>query len=83
MKSKLINDEEQKTFALVFDKGDEFISVLTAFANDHDLDASHFTAIGAFRDAVLGFFRPGEERLQKDLDQRADGGALAHRGHSP
>jgi predicted DNA-binding protein with PD1-like motif len=62
MKSKLIHDEEQKTFALVFDKDDEVVQELTQFARKHDFGASHFTAIGAFRNAVLGFF----EREKRD-----------------
>ena len=56
MKSKLIDETGQKTFALIFDKGDEFIDQLTSFAKENDLKASHFTAIGAFRDVMLGYF---------------------------
>lgn len=29
---------------------------MTAFAKDRNLTASHFTAIGAFKDVVLGYF---------------------------
>src|SRR5438094_1490989 len=53
---------EQNTFALIFDKGDEFISVLTSFAKEKDLGGSHFTAIGAFRTVMLGYF----DRDKKD-----------------
>ena len=56
MKAKLIDEREQKTFAVIFDKGDEFVSELTSFANENGLGASHFTAIGAFRDVMLGYF---------------------------
>jgi uncharacterized protein len=56
MKAKLIDERGQKTFAVIFDKGDEFMSELTSFAKKNDLDASHFTAIGAFRDVMLGYF---------------------------
>lgn len=62
MKSKLIHDAEQKTFALVFEKDDEVVQELTRFAKQRDLAASHFTAIGAFKNAVLGFF----DREKKD-----------------
>ena len=62
MKSKLIHDAEQKTFALVFEKDDEVVQELTRFAKQQDLAASHFTAIGAFKNAVLGFF----DREKKD-----------------
>ena len=57
MKAKQIHEERgQKTFALVFDTGDEFISGLTSFAEDHDLSAASLTALGAFGDATLGYF---------------------------
>jgi predicted DNA-binding protein with PD1-like motif len=57
MLSKLIFEREGlKTYALVYEKGDEFMSELHAFAQQNALTASHFTAIGAFSDALLGYF---------------------------
>jgi predicted DNA-binding protein with PD1-like motif len=57
MEAKQIHEERgQKTFALVFDTGDEFLGELTNFAKENDLTASNLTAIGAFSDATLGFF---------------------------
>ena len=57
MKSKLIHDQQgEKTFALIFDTGDEAMSGLVEFAKANKLGASHFTAIGAFRDVTLGYF---------------------------
>lgn len=57
MKSKLIHEQQgQKTFALIFDKGDEVVAGITSFAKENDLAASHFTAIGAFSDVTLGYF---------------------------
>ncbi len=49
-------DRGKKTFALVFDTGDEVISGLTEFAREQGLDATSFTAIGAFGAATLGYF---------------------------
>ena len=62
MKTKLIHDAGEKTFAIIFDKGDEVASGLLAFAKENKLSASHFTAIGAFERVTLGFF----ERERKD-----------------
>ncbi|MCA1574194.1 MAG: DNA-binding protein [Acidobacteria bacterium] len=62
MRTKLIHNDGEKTFAIVFDKGDEVASGLLAFAKDSDLSASHFTAIGAFESVTLGYF----ERERKD-----------------
>ncbi len=49
-------DNGQKTFVLVFESGDEVMSTLTDFAHVNKLAGSHFTAIGAFRDVVVGYF---------------------------
>lgn len=56
MKAKLLNEGNEKTYAVVFQTGDEAMAGLTAFAQEHAIGAAHFTAIGAFRDVVLGFF---------------------------
>jgi uncharacterized protein len=56
MKSKLLNDDQQRTFAAVFDAGDEAIAGLGDFASENNLNASEFTAIGAFRSLTLGYY---------------------------
>ena len=62
MQAKILNGEvagtfrSERTFALIFETGDEVVTGLTAFAQEHSLTACHFTAIGAFSDAILGFF---------------------------
>lgn len=56
MKSKLINDGPQKTYALVLDKGDEAVGSIEGFARENGIAAAQITGIGAFSDAVLGFF---------------------------
>ena len=54
---KLLHEEGgQKTFILVFATGDKVVSELEAFARDRRLSAAHFTAIGAFSEATLGYF---------------------------
>lgn len=62
MNVRLLNAQGEKTYALVFDKGEEFMAVLHEFAARHDLGASQLTAIGGFSDATLGYF----DREQKD-----------------
>lgn len=58
MKTKLLHYEnEQRTFAIVFDKGDEMMSGLQEFAKEQQMLGSHFTAIGAFSWVTLGFFQ--------------------------
>jgi uncharacterized protein len=56
MRSSLLQDQGERTFVVVFDKGDEVVAGLTAFAAREHLRASHLTAIGAMRDVTLGYF---------------------------
>jgi len=57
MKSKLLSrSDTNATYVVIFDTGDEFVAGLTGFAKEQGLDASHFSAVGAFSHAVLGFF---------------------------
>ena len=56
MKTKLLNDGAQRTFAVVLDSGDEVIGCLTGFAKAQRLGAAQFTGLGALSDVVLGFF---------------------------
>jgi predicted DNA-binding protein with PD1-like motif len=63
MKTQLIHEQHgEKTFVIVFAKGDEVVAGLQQFAEGHRVTAAHFTAVGAFRDVVLGYF----ERERKD-----------------
>ena len=56
MKSKLIDDGPQRTFAVVFDRGDEVVANLLAFAKAQRLSAAGFNGLGALSDVVLGYF---------------------------
>ena len=68
MRSKLLHESDgQKTYALVFETGDEVMSTLKAFARDHRLGGSHFTAIGAFQDVTLGYFDWAKKEYKRIL----------------
>jgi uncharacterized protein len=56
MKSKLISHAPQRTYAVVFDQGDEVLENLLAFAKARDISAAGFTGLGALSDVVLGYF---------------------------
>jgi hypothetical protein len=56
MRAKAIDCKAARTWALIFDTGDEVLSSLQAFATQQQLTAARFTAIGAFRDVILGYF---------------------------
>jgi uncharacterized protein len=65
MRAKPIDAGAGRTWALVFDTGDEPMSALLDFAGQHRLTAARFTAIGAFRDATLGYFDWESKRYEK------------------
>jgi predicted DNA-binding protein with PD1-like motif len=65
MRSKLLYHEGGVTYAIVFDTGDEIISGLTTFANEHRPEASDFTALGAFSSALLKFFEVEQKEYRK------------------
>lgn len=71
MKSQLITQEKhhtrdaEKSFAIIFDAGDEVMTGLKTFAAEQHLAASHFTAIGAFNKTTLGYFDPQKKDYVK------------------
>ncbi len=56
MQAKLLNGNGERVFAVVFETGEDPVAGLTRFAQQENLSASGFTAIGAFREATLGYF---------------------------
>lgn len=65
MNIKLLNDEDTRIFAVVFDTGDEVQEGLMHFARQHRITAASFTAIGAFREATLAFFDVEEKAYEE------------------
>jgi predicted DNA-binding protein with PD1-like motif len=65
MRAKAIGSGCERTWALVFATGDEVVSLLTDFARREHLRAARFTAIGAFRDATLGYFDWASKQYEK------------------
>lgn len=61
----LIQDGQEKTFALVFETGEEVTAGLLHFANDHKLAGAHLTAIGAFERVTSGFFEVATKEYKK------------------
>ena len=65
MRSSLLLNRGERTFVVVFDKGEEVIEGLTEFAGRQGLRASHLTAIGALRDVTLGYFDPSAREYRE------------------
>ncbi len=65
MRAKLINrSTNEDVYALVFAPSDELVSGLTDFALKHHIQDAHFTAIGASRGALLGWFDFGKKQYR-------------------
>ena len=65
MNVRLLEQGTPSTYAIVFDKNEEFISSLTSWAKKNRLGGSHFTAIGAFREVTLGYFERDKKAYKK------------------
>jgi predicted DNA-binding protein with PD1-like motif len=63
---------------LVFDTGDEVVATLTKFAKERHIGAAHFTAIGAFRDAGIGYFDINKkDYIRNQVDEQVEVVSLA------
>jgi predicted DNA-binding protein with PD1-like motif len=92
LKAKLIDDARQKTYALVFETGDDVCERLLSFAREHDIDCAQLSGLGAFSRVVLGYFDwekkeyeriPVEEQVELlslvgDIARAEDGGPKLH-----
>lgn len=56
MKTQMLSPGGGSLRALIFENGDEIISLLTDFARRENIRAARFTAIGAFREATVAYF---------------------------
>ncbi len=56
MESKLMLAEPQRTFVAIFETGDDVTGELKALAKREKIQSAHFTAVGGFMQARLGFF---------------------------
>ena len=65
MKSKIVRTGPPRTFALVFDKNDDFMDELRRFAEAREVAAGHFTGIGAFQEATIAFFVRGKSDYEE------------------
>jgi predicted DNA-binding protein with PD1-like motif len=48
--------DQERSYALIFETGDEASAGLTSFAREHNVGSAQFTAIGAFEEVELGYF---------------------------
>jgi predicted DNA-binding protein with PD1-like motif len=65
--ARVLRDEPDRTWILVFEHGDEVMEGLTAFAREGGIRGGRVWGIGALEDVVFGFYR-SEKR---DYDRSA------------
>jgi uncharacterized protein len=65
LKWRLIDRASQRTYALVFETGDEVIEGLQQFAKETQATAADFTGLGALSDVVVGYFDWEKKDYQK------------------
>lgn len=67
------NPSGEKSYAVVFAKGDEILSGLTEFAERESITAGHFTAIGALQSARFGWFDAAQKAYRDiPIDQQVE-----------
>src|ERR1700722_11951913 len=74
MQSRQINRAgQQRTFVVVLNSGDEVTTCLKRFVEQEKIEAAQFSAIGAFRSAVLGYFDWETKSYQRNpVDEQAE-----------
>lgn len=66
MKWQALHESDgERSLILVFEAGDEVMSMLKQFAEEENVSAAHFSAIGAFQRVTLGYFDWQEKDYQK------------------
>lgn len=73
MQAKLLDRNGGATYVLIFEVGDEVMAGLADFAKELQLEASDFSALGAFSGALLGFFDVGKKDYRKiPIDEQVE-----------
>ena len=73
VQARLLDRNGGATYVLIFEVGDEVMAELASFANEQQLEASDFSALGAFSSALLGFFDVGEKDYRKiPIDEQVE-----------
>jgi predicted DNA-binding protein with PD1-like motif len=72
-KMKVTEMHAGRSFQVLFSKGDEVASGLLDFAEKNHVKYAHFTAVGAFDHAVLGWFDPVKRAQKRNpLDEEVE-----------
>ncbi len=73
MRTKTLNEQPERTIAVVFEPDEEVIDGLQRVAKEHNLTAARFTAIGALSRVVLGYFElDKQDYLEIDIPEQVE-----------
>ena len=73
MKSKLINDNGLKTYALIFDEDDEVTQGIKNFTLEKNLTGASFSGIGAFKKLTMGYFDiDKKDYIKNEIDEQVE-----------
>lgn len=73
MKWRMIDDSTQRTFALVFETGDEVAAGLRQFSQETNAAAAEFTALGALSNLTVGYFDWEKKDYRRiDIDEQVE-----------
>jgi predicted DNA-binding protein with PD1-like motif len=64
LRTKGLHRDGALTCAVICETGDDVMARLKQVAHEHNLDASHFTAIGAFQEVTLGYFEVDQKEYK-------------------
>lgn len=88
MRSRLLREKPERTWLLVFDRGDTLVEGLTALARDQGVWGARLWGIGALEQVELGFYRHERKdydrfSLQEELELLALNGNLSVTDEGP
>jgi predicted DNA-binding protein with PD1-like motif len=73
MRVVCLNEDNDQTFVVVFETGDEVISGLTDFARQNKVQTAFLSGVGAFQRATLAFFDlETKEYLHIPIDEQTE-----------
>jgi predicted DNA-binding protein with PD1-like motif len=88
VRSRLLQERPERTWLLVFDRGDTLVEGLTALARDQGVSGARLWGIGALEQVELGFYRHERKdydrfSLQEELELLALNGNLSVTDEGP
>jgi predicted DNA-binding protein with PD1-like motif len=73
MRAELLGEQGFRTYLLVFETGDEAVTGLLKFAREYGVAGAHFTAVGSFERATVGYFNVEKKEYERlEIDEQVE-----------